>query len=230
MGNSFLLGVGGVIKANVCLKKLVNPMTLIALIGFIVLSYLYLDKPLADWLFSLNLQDKYPILTWVTCLGNMKIYLILLFVLALLCRYGQQVGGIGEQRAWFLLLCVALSNAVCGVLKVSLGRARPDLWLNHHEYGFSWFQMDKLHMSFPSGHTTTIMSLVFGLSVLFPRYWAAFIFAGVLVTLSRVLLLQHYLSDVVAAMYVTLVVVIALVAVFQKKGWLSKIWLKNKRV
>lgn len=207
-------------SSNQFLKRLLNPITLLLVVALITVSYWYVDRPIVNWLYSFNLRDNFPLLTWVTYLGNSGINLIGFFAAALFFRY-IYVNSIWEKRAWFLWLCVASSNAVCGVLKVIIGRARPDLWLQSHEYGFSWLKMDSLHMSFPSGHTTTIMSIAFGFSVIFPRFWLLFVSGGALVALSRVLLLQHYLSDVLAAMYLTLLVVAGLVCFLRKKKWLS---------
>ncbi|OGV50749.1 MAG: hypothetical protein A3F46_00385 [Legionellales bacterium RIFCSPHIGHO2_12_FULL_42_9] len=209
-------------SSNRVLKDFFNPLTLLLAVALIMLCYCYFDRPLVDWLYSLDLRDRFPLLTWVTQLGNFGIDLLLFFVAALFFRY-VYVNSLWEERAWFLWLCVALSNVVCGVLKVILGRARPDLWLQLHEYGFSWLTTDSSHMSFPSGHTTTIMSVAFGFSVIFPRFWPLFVLGGILVALSRVLLLQHYLSDVLVAIVLTLLVVTSLVAVLRKKKWLSRI-------
>ena len=105
---------------------------------------------------------------------------------------------------WFLWLCVLVPSLVCLVLKVLLGRARPDLLFNEHLYGFFGLKTHAPYWSFPSGHTTTVMGFVFGLSVLFPRKCYLFILAGSIVVLSRILLTHHYLSDVMAASYLAL--------------------------
>ena len=215
-------------KSSQLIQKVLSPWVLFMVLAIIVFSFFYVDKPLVECLSTFHLHQRFPILEWVTNLGNSKIYLVLFFVTALFFRY-LKANVLWEQRAWFLWLCVALSNVVCGVVKVILGRARPDLWLQFHEYGFTLFKMDRLHMSFPSGHTTTMMSVVFGLAVLFPRYWVVLVLSGVLVALSRVLLLEHYLSDVLAATYLTLVVVPALVFVLRKKGIMKEIIWKEKR-
>lgn len=209
-------------NSNRCLKGLLNPITLLLMLALITVSYWVVDKDLVAWLFTFHLRENLPWLTWVTYLGNSAINLSLFFVVALFFRY-VHVNSLWEERAWFLWLCVTLSNMVCGVLKALLGRARPDLWLQSHEYGFSWLKMDALHMSFPSGHTTTIMSLAFGLSVIFPRFCLLFVSGGLLVALSRVLLLQHYLSDVLAAMFLASLVVTSLVCVLRQIKWLSKV-------
>jgi len=94
--------------------------------------------------------------------------------------------------------------------------------MQSHEFGFYGFKTSYDYWSFPSGHTTTIMSLAFGLSVLFPRYWVILVSSAVVVALSRVLLIQHYLSDVIVATYLALIEVTILVCFLRKKKWLSE--------
>ncbi len=209
-------------NSNRYLKGLLNPVTVLAILTLIIVSYWFVDKALVAWLYPFHFRESCPWLTWVTYLGNSGANLTLFFMVAVFFRYVSK-NPLWEQRAWFIWLCIALSNIVCGCLKVILGRARPDLWLQSQEYGFSYLHMDALHMSFPSGHTTTIMSLAFGLSVIFPRFWMLFVSGGLLVALSRVFLLQHYLSDVVAAIYLTLLVVVSLVGVLRKIKCLPKV-------
>jgi membrane-associated phospholipid phosphatase len=53
--------------------------------------------------------------------------------------------------------------------------------------------------SFPSGHAVHFWSLFFPLVVLFPRYWKQLAVLPVLVSLARVVVNDHYFSDVVAS-------------------------------
>jgi membrane-associated phospholipid phosphatase len=48
------------------------------------------------------------------------------------------------------------------------------------------------------------MGLIFGLTVLFPRYFYLLFVTGLVVVSSRVLLTEHYLSDVMVASYLAL--------------------------
>ena len=80
-------------------------------------------------------------------------------------------------------------------------------------------------MVFPSGHATTILSVAFGLSILFPRYRLLFVILGFFIALSRVLLGYHYFSDVLAASYLTLLEVIVLIYFLRKNNPLSLVFL-----
>ena len=175
-----------------------KPWVAMSYLGLVLLSFLYVDKPLALLLQPHNLGTHYPWLGFLTVLGESKFYLVALLLLALVFRYLVR-NRLWELRTWFLWLSVLIPNLICLVLKVLLGRARPELLFSEQVYGFYGFHRDASYWSFPSGHTTTIMGFVFGLSLLFPRHAWLYLVIGFAVVASRILLLQHYLSDVMIA-------------------------------
>jgi len=186
-----------------------------ALIGF---SYLYLDKPLMVYFHEVHQVMPMSFLKLFTRLGTGWFYLLLLAVLAMSFRFVFH-NSVWEKRAWFLLLCVFIPTLICLIMKICIGRARPELWFSDHISGFYGPSMSPSYWSLPSGHTTTIMGLMFGLCALFPRYCVAFILFGLLVVSSRILLLEHHLSDVLFTTYLTLIEV----------GILDY-WYKNKQL
>lgn len=171
---------------------------LISVLVLVALSMKFLDLPLAERLHSLELPLSIPWLQPMTNLALSGAYLVLLAVMALSAQWVFHRAHLAS-RMWFLWGCVALPNAFCLVLKITLGRARPELWFTEHLYGFYGPHRASLYWSFPSGHTSTIMGFVLGLSALFPRHCIAFIGTGLLIASVRILLVQHYLSDVVFA-------------------------------
>ena len=202
------------------LAVMIKPWVVVSCVGLIILSILYVDEPFAYYLHALHYQSSTTtFLVWLTTLGLNRLYLVLLFILVLVFRY------ICHNNSWatrtlFLWLCVLIPNLICVFLKIGLGRARPDLLFSDQLYGFYGLQMHATYWSFPSGHTTTIMGFVFGLSVLFPRYMYAYILLGLMVVVSRVMLTQHYLSDVMTASYLALLEVGLLDYWFRHKQWL----------
>ena len=108
-------------------------------------------------------------------------------------------------KAWFVSLCTLMTSAIVLGLKVLFGRARPELFLNEGLYGFQWVKFERLYWSFPSGHVATMMGLMFGLYIVWPRYRWVFLSLGLLVMLSRVILFQHYVSDVMVSAYLALI-------------------------
>lgn len=180
-----------------------RPVLVIGYLAFIVISFLYWDKPLADYFHHLDLKGNASILNLITNIGLGALYFVSLPLLALYFRYRRQ-NRVWEARAWFLLLCLLISNMVCAVIKVSVGRARPELLFTENLYGFFGPHTQSCYWSFPSGHTTTVMSLTLGLGVLFPRYFYAFLTSGILLASLRIVLTHHYLSDVLTASYLVL--------------------------
>lgn len=183
---------------------LIKPWVAVLCLFVIVVSWLYLDKPIAYYLHDLNLIVDYPVLNWVTKLGLGALYFIPLFVIALYYRYiapNQE----WEMRFWFLWLCVVIPSLICLIIKVLVGRARPELMFTQQVFGFYGLKHHASYWSFPSGHTSTIMGFACGLSVLLPRYCYGFIFLGLVIASMRVLLNYHYFSDVLFATFLALV-------------------------
>jgi membrane-associated phospholipid phosphatase len=186
------------------------------MLSLIILSFLYFDKLIASKIVEFKFEHVTLLMKLLSSLGVGVFYITLLFVAALSCRYIFHNKFL-ETRFWALWLCVTVPNLVCLVLKTNLGRARPELLFSDNLYGFYGFHTSASYLSFPSGHTTTIMGLVFGLSALFPRYCVRLIVLGLLVAFSRVFLVQHYLSDVLAAGYLALIEVGLLYSWFKPK-------------
>ncbi|WP_133126935.1 phosphatase PAP2 family protein [Legionella nagasakiensis] len=201
-------------------STLTKPWIAAAYWGFIILSFLYFDQPIAFFFYDLDLDAHVPFLKWITNLGLGGIYFVSLFLLAFVFRYVYRKPQ-WEAQAWFLWLCVVIPSLVCLVLKITLGRARPHLLFYDGLYGFYGLKTHASYWSLPSGHTTTMMGFVFGLSILFPRYGYAFIIGGLTVALSRILLTNHYLSDVLAASYLALVEIGLLLCWLRHKSTLS---------
>ena len=98
----------------------------------------------------------------------------------------------------FLFFTVLMSGVLVYLLKNTIGRARPKFidTLGHLSFDFGAFQSDLA--SFPSGHATTFGAFCMGFALLFPRYKWLFLAAAIIGALSRVMVLAHYPSDVLA--------------------------------
>lgn len=202
-----------------------KPQVAILYLGLVIGLVLYLDKPLSTYIFDADLRKHFPILSYITKAGVGVLYFPVFFGLAIFFRYIRK-NPLWEARSWFLFLCITVPTAICVLLKIVLGRARPNLYLqsSEHFYGFYGFKTDANFWSFPSGHTTIIMGVSLGFSILFPRYFLAFILFGLSVAFSRVLLTHHYLSDVLFTIFLTLIEVACLLSLLKRKSWLRPLW------
>lgn len=198
-----------------------KPWVILAYVLIIALVYNFVDKPIAIYFHQLDLRSYGHILHVVSALGKWVVYVIPLTLLGLFFRYFKK-NVLWEQRAWFLLACVILTNLVGAVLKVTFSRSRPDLLFDGDFFGFYWFRLNDLFWSFPSGHSITIASIAAGLGVLFPRYFYAFLGLALLVISTRVFLYFHYLSDVMTGSYLSILVVGFFAESLKRKNCLAR--------
>ncbi|GEM_PF-5246281 len=103
-------------------------------------------------------------------------------------------------RARFMFVAIITSGLIVNLLKMLFGKARPDKLLDEQIYGFEWF-VDFTQYSmhgFPSGHTTLAFTVATTLSFIAPRYTIYFLSIACMVAVSRVAVLYHYPTDIVA--------------------------------
>jgi undecaprenyl-diphosphatase len=101
-------------------------------------------------------------------------------------------------RIQYVFLSVALSVFAAEIIKGVLGRGRPFVSGVADPFHFSHFAWTPAYASFPSGHATTSFALAFAVAALWPRLRTVMIVYAVAICASRLVLLAHHASDVVA--------------------------------
>jgi membrane-associated phospholipid phosphatase len=109
------------------------------------------------------------------------------------------------RRVLFLFLAVLLPVLVGEVIKYAVGRGRPFVGGHANAFNFVHFAGTEAYTSFPSSHATTAVALAFAVASLWPRARIAMIVYALLILLSRLVLLAHHPSDVVAGAVVGMV-------------------------
>ncbi|WGD48678.1 phosphatase PAP2 family protein [Bradyrhizobium sp. CB1650] len=116
---------------------------------------------------------------------------------ALLLGYG--------TRLQFMFLSVAVSVFVAEILKYLIGRGRPFVAGKADPFNFIPFEGTGAYASLPSGHAVTAFALAFAISALWPRLRVFMFTYAVVILLTRLVLLAHHPSDVVAGALVGMV-------------------------
>ena len=98
----------------------------------------------------------------------------------------------------FIFLAVLLPILAGEVIKWIVGRGRPFVGGEANAFNFSHFAGTQAYASFPSAHAITGAALAFAVSALWPRARVAMIVYALLIIASRLVLLAHHPSDVVA--------------------------------
>lgn len=139
---------------------------------------------------------------WTTLLARGTVYFTVLLLLWLCFRFVFKKTQVARMTALFMVV-LTINYTLCGILKTLIGRARPYVYFDEHISGFYGPGFNEAFWSFPSGHVTIIFSLAFFLYWLRPKM-AWFVFpAAFLIALTRLVLLQHYMSDILATIVMT---------------------------
>jgi undecaprenyl-diphosphatase len=120
-------------------------------------------------------------------------------LLAPLCINATRLVLVGlTQRFSFLFLAVGIPVEVGDLIKGIVGRGRPFVGGVANPFNYSHFAWTEAYASFPSGHANTSAALAFAVSALWPRAVIVMWPYAILVAVSRLVLLAHHPSDVLA--------------------------------
>ncbi|GLH75593.1 phosphoesterase [Bradyrhizobium sp. SSBR45G] len=104
----------------------------------------------------------------------------------------------------FLFFALLSSVLVAQVLKYIIGRGRPFVGGKANAFNFDPFNGTPAYFSMPSAHAVTAFALAFAVAAIWPRLRIPMFIYAVIIALSRLVLLAHHPSDVVAGAVVGL--------------------------
>jgi undecaprenyl-diphosphatase len=110
---------------------------------------------------------------------------------------GQRLLAIG-LRLQFVLLAIVVPLVAGEVVKWTAGRGRPFVGGQANAYNFIPFVGTEAHASFPSAHAITAFALAFAVAAIWPRLRGLMIAYALMIAFTRLVLLAHHPSDVVA--------------------------------
>jgi membrane-associated phospholipid phosphatase len=188
-------------------------LTLVCVLGFVI-AYEWIDVPLARAFQGIG-PTTHAIFGFITRFGEGGVYLVplgLAFLWALL------KGARGwAARTGFVFATVAVPGILADIMKPVFGRARPVLLFRDDVFGFTWAGAHANDWSFPSGHSITVAALAVALYAIYPPLWPAYALLALLVMASRLVLDQHYLSDVIAGFYIGIAFAWAAIVLAKKR-------------
>jgi undecaprenyl-diphosphatase len=102
------------------------------------------------------------------------------------------------MRLQFLFFAVLVPVLAGEVIKWIAGRGRPFVGGKANAFNFVPFNGTEAYASLPSSHAITAFALAFAVAALWPRARAVMIVYAIVIAATRLLLLAHHPSDVVA--------------------------------
>jgi membrane-associated phospholipid phosphatase len=172
----------------------------IAAIGF---SMAFLDGPLSDfasglptWLVDLFFEiTDFGRSAWILAPVGGLIVLITLLASPRLDYMSRAVLAMLVTRLGYVFIAIGLPGLVDTIVKRWIGRVRPSVLGPFAYEPFSWRSE---FASFPSGHATTAFAALVAIGAIFPGARPLLWAYAILIAASRIMVLAHYPSDVIA--------------------------------
>lgn len=130
---------------------------------------------------------------------------------------GQRLLVVG-LRLQFLLLAISVPLIVGELVKWTAGRGRPFVGGKANAFNFTPFVGTEAHASFPSAHSITAFALAFAVAAVWPRWRGLMIAYALLIAFTRLVLLAHHPSDVVAGATIGIIGVMGVRYWFAARG------------
>jgi membrane-associated phospholipid phosphatase len=179
-----------------------------------IISYVFWDIPLAKYCRTLS-REIIDIAEVITPFGITKCYLIGSILFFLIFRFIYK-NKLYSSEFLFIFSSLSCSGLMLIFIKWLAGRHRPIDFFSHGYFGFDYFGVGYELTSFPSGHAQTAFALAMALTMIFPRWGIPVFIAAGAVSISRIVLTSHYLSDVIAGAAVGILGTLAVKYVFDR--------------
>ena len=173
----------------------------------------FLDRPIAEHFAHDARPEVYTTFKYLSALGNAVPYLVAALLLAVGARVASSFTAFEETRAKlrrlmdagvFVILTLAVSGALLNIMKIVIGRQRPEAWIDDGNPVFMIpFSLDFGMNAFPSGHTQVAFAVAASLVLIYPRYDLAYIGVACVIGFSRIATYDHYVSDVVFSVWLS---------------------------
>lgn len=179
---------------------------IVVMLGAVIAAMLLLDVPAVAWARGLP-RGLVEVFEQITNAGLSGWYLVpsgvIVLVLAALASPTLprlQWGALTAlaARFGFFFLAVGVPGLITTLIKHVLGRARPYMEPAGHAFTFVPFNLDSNYASLPSGHGTTAASVAFAIGALWPRTRPFMWLYVLIIMFSRIVLMSHHPSDVIA--------------------------------
>lgn len=211
--------------------------------SLIFLCIKFVDLPLSFTIENNMTPALYRTFFWICRLGEAHFWIaLILFIYFSESIYNkfkqlnlQQWLGIKYSASWFfkkyqpkviaiyLGAVLAAGGLIVNILKPIFGRIRPEIFFETGIHKFSPFTAHG-HDSFPSGHSQVIWGAMLSLWIIYPRFRPLYIITALIVSFSRILVLRHYLSDIVVSAAISAVLVVLIKEIIEARvgSFLSK--------
>lgn len=145
-----------------------------------------------------NVLTDYGTSDWFLVPIAMVLVIIAAFVPPALPRLSRLVLAAFTVRLGFVFAAIAVPGLFVAIVKRLIGRARPFVAGDASSFHFLPFSWRPDYASLPSGHATNVFAALVAIGLVAPRLRAPMLVYALLIATSRVMVLAHHPSDVMA--------------------------------
>jgi membrane-associated phospholipid phosphatase len=152
-----------------------------------------------EWVVRLfNELTGYGTSDWFLVPIGLVLLTIAAFTSPALSRLSQLVVVAFTARLGFVFAAIALPGLFDTVVKRLIGRARPFIGGDADPFLYMPFVWKPEYASLPSGHATNVFAALVAVGLVWPRLRAIMLVYALIIAASRVIVLAHHPSDVIA--------------------------------
>jgi membrane-associated phospholipid phosphatase len=178
----------------------------IAALIVIVLSMFFFDTTASDWARAEPswVRDFFEKITdfglsgWFLYPFGAAIVFLAAVISPDLSRRSREVLTMLAVRFGFLFLAIGVPGLFVTIVKRMIGRARPYVGNFDDPFSYMPFIWKSEYASMPSGHSTTAVAAAIAIGAIWPKSRAVMWLYAAVIMLSRVAVLAHHPSDVIA--------------------------------
>ncbi len=175
-------------------------------IGVVLASMFLLDRQAADWARQLppGVVDAFEAITegglsgWFLYPLGISTLCLAMVISPSMPRFSRGVLAAVSWRFLFLFWAIAAPGLFSTIIKRVIGRARPYVDIHDNPFTYMPFAWRPEYASLPSGHATTVAAVAVAFGALWPRARPVLWLYALVIMLSRVVVMAHHPSDVVA--------------------------------
>jgi len=182
-------------------------IALLCLIPILLISYFFLDKPVAYFVNQLHLPFNHLLVAYTKI--KPFVYLSSIIGMIIYFFFHKKIQSkTFNKRLLVYSLSIILANAFKDILKFGFGRDWPKTWYHHnlslihdHAYKCNWLHGSPGYSSFPSGHMTVMTAAMGVLCIYIPKLRWLWISIIIFMAFSLLFLDYHFLSDIIAGSF-----------------------------
>lgn len=179
----------------------------LAIISFFVIYFIFfhwLDIPITEWSQQTFLGTiPFMISQKISVIFATKNWIIVAVIAGVIGLFFK-AKKLDLARSWlWFSSSVIVAYIACFILKVILARYRPEEFFSNNLYGFHFVSMQDNFNSSPSGHAATAFAGLYSLALILNKRICAIVLLiiAILIGFSRIVMLAHYMSDVIFGSY-----------------------------